>query len=402
MKTIHKILIVVLCLVISLGIFSGCEGGSFGGNVDFGGNSNQDGTNDDTNNGDNVDDDNVDDNTGNDNNDNTGTGDNVVEGSDTVIQGGVTYSLLEGGCYAVTEFDASVTEVVISEKINDAPVIEISSGVFRSKKKITKVTLPEGVVKIGDSAFKDCIKLNEINLEKVVNIGDSAFEGAFGDKRVVLNLSSIEHLGTKAFISCTKLGSIDFGNANLVEITRQCFASNGLLYTVNLSPKTTIIAERGFDSCNLLTNINLDKVEYIGLNGFLGCASLIQLQLDSIVEIGDYAFLNCTAISRVVIGENAARIYLGAFRTIHALTYFEIKSASTKDWRYYFVNAYEDRPDKLHADGWSGEETLADPTACASWITIRKNNYVFICTSEWSDMMGIVPGKLYPKGQLWS
>ena len=358
--------------------------------------------NDDNDNAGDSGDDNTGDNTGDSSDDNTGSGDDVVEGSDALIQGGVTYSLLEDGYYAVTEFDASVTEVTILGQVNGTPVCEIASGAFRAKKKITKVTLPESLVEIGDSAFKDCVKLSEINLENVEIIGANAFENAFADKRATINLSSLEEIGLKAFLNCPKLGVVDFGNAPVVEIPKQCFASCSLLYTVNLSQYTTYLEESCFDSCNLLTNINLDKVEYINLNAFRGCASITEIQLDSIIEIGDYAFLNCNMLARVVIGENAGRIYLGAFRTLYALTYFEIKTATTKDWRYYFVNAYEDRNDKLTADGWSGEDKLADPAACAEWITIRKNNYVFICTSEWSDAMGIVPGKMYPKGQTWS
>lgn len=88
--------------------------------------------------------------------------------------------------YRYTEYDDSVTitkyqgnseVVVIPPEINGKPVHIIDDAAFADCKKITSVSIPEGVWRIGDSAFSNCEKLtNTVIPESVSTIEAHAFE----------------------------------------------------------------------------------------------------------------------------------------------------------------------------------------------------------------------------------
>lgn len=56
-------------------------------------------------------------------------------------------------------------------------VTEIASSAFTGS-KITKVTIPASITKIGNAAFKNCKKLKTVTIGKnVTQIGNEAFRG---------------------------------------------------------------------------------------------------------------------------------------------------------------------------------------------------------------------------------
>ena len=72
--------------------------------------------------------------------------------------------------------------------------------------KLTKVCLPDTVVKIDDEAMLNC-KIREINIpEGVTSIGNSAFAGC---RLIGIDLpNSLTEIGEKAFVSCSCLKSV--------------------------------------------------------------------------------------------------------------------------------------------------------------------------------------------------
>ena len=75
------------------------------------------------------------------------------------------------GSYTITGLkDKTAFKYVVPDKVED-----IANGVFKGCKAIT-ITLPEGLIQIGDQAFKDCKNLTQINLPKSLKfIGNEAF-----------------------------------------------------------------------------------------------------------------------------------------------------------------------------------------------------------------------------------
>ena len=77
-----------------------------------------------------------------------------------VVADGITYRIDENGA-TITAADATLTEAnipsVVEFERNQYPVIKINDNVFADNTNLTAVTLPEGLVEIGENAFYGCI-----------------------------------------------------------------------------------------------------------------------------------------------------------------------------------------------------------------------------------------------------
>ena len=129
----------------------------------------------------------------------------------------------------------------------------LADGAF-SGKKMQTVTLPAGLVAIGDSCFLNCSRLTEISLPE-----------------------NIEYIGDKTFSGCTALKSI------------------------TLSEKLTSIGRFAFENCTSLTCVTIpDSVTMLDGCAFTGCLALEMMVLGSGVKtISEEAFGGCAALSSV-------------------------------------------------------------------------------------------------------
>ena len=70
---------------------------------------------------------------------------------------------------------------------------------------LISITIPEGVTKIGDRAFRGCAGLSSITIPAgVTAIGRQAFSGCAGLERIIFP-SSVEEIADDAFENCPKL-----------------------------------------------------------------------------------------------------------------------------------------------------------------------------------------------------
>ena len=73
---------------------------------------------------------------------------------------GLTYQLINNSTeVAITGCDDDVTIATIPSEIEGKPVTKISSYAFSSKSKLVKVTIPDSVISIENSAFNGCSHL---------------------------------------------------------------------------------------------------------------------------------------------------------------------------------------------------------------------------------------------------
>lgn len=80
-----------------------------------------------------------------------------------------------------------------------------SNHTFSGCSKLTKVTIPDTVTKIGKSAFKDCVSLKRIFIpENVVTIGAKAFYNCKKLSRIIFAGTKIKKIGKKAFAGIAK------------------------------------------------------------------------------------------------------------------------------------------------------------------------------------------------------
>ena len=207
------------------------------------------------------------------------------------------------------------TDVTIPETIDGYTVTEICDDAFRDLENLKKVTLPDTVTKIGntafnstpleeiklsanleyigDSAFGHCTMLSSIDFpETLTHIGNYAFTDCcnYAFKEVTIP-DSVTYIGYNAFFNCTRLEKFNMSGENLTHLDRNVlygtpyhknwdnWENNGLycgvaLLDTRLDNKasykvkdgTKIIAGSAFnDYYHLLKTITLpDSVEYIG------------------------------------------------------------------------------------------------------------------------------------------
>lgn len=150
------------------------------------------------------------------------------------------------------------------------------------KLNLVAVFLPTTITKIGDSAFRNQLKLKKVNLENLINlttIGDHAFR--------MQNMSSD---------MCIEINELP---PNLITIGHSAFYHGGQNIQITSLPDTlTKVSDWAFSSCENVNitkfGIDQDRNDTIGQNAFYGAGKLVANNIyigKSIRNIGSNAFL---------------------------------------------------------------------------------------------------------------
>ena len=244
--------------------------------------------------------------------------------SGEVVNNGITYRIDENGAM-VAVAEATLTEANIPSFVefegNQYPVIKINDRVFSGNTNLTAVTLPDGLVEIGASAFLECQNLESVVLpESLTTLGDYAFSSC-KSLRAVKIPSGVTTIPDHCFYGCSSLESVTipegvtaigdyaFGYCNLNALTLPeslekiggyAFTGNKSLKSVNIPAKVKTIETQAFNSCGLTNLVIPEGVQTIGYNTF-GRNSLQNLTLPSTVtSIGGSAFGNNNNLQSII------------------------------------------------------------------------------------------------------
>lgn len=213
------------------------------------------------------------------------------------------------------------------------------------------VVIPEGVKKIGDSAFYSCKSLTSVTIpDSVTEIGEHAFYNCDSLTSVTIP-SSVTSIGVGSFSDCDLLEAINVsdGNPNFTSI-------NGILYTrdvktllqcpgakisVTIPDSVTEIAEDAFCYCTSLTSVTIpDNVTSIKVHAFSHCFSLTSIIIpDSVTSIEENAFMFCEDLTSVIILAKTIYIDEDAFFGTKFSTFYIISGSDAVEWveegKYY-------------------------------------------------------------------
>ena len=251
----------------------------------------------------------------------------------------------DGKTAYVEAYRGTAKEVTIPEKIQGAVITGIGNDAFNTEHHtdyntaITKVTIPNTVTSIGDSAFINCTKLESISFPTALKtIGAYAFYNCDSLTNVVVP-EGVTSIGEYAFADCDKLASITLPkslktlgtNALTADpALKDIFYQSGqqdwreLEYYGYNSEKTTVhfaedasplrwVVEDGkaiVIDCletaagDLVIPDTLDgaPVTEIRYNAFYGCNKLTSVTIpEGVTTIGSYAFNNCTSLTSVTL-----------------------------------------------------------------------------------------------------
>jgi len=114
-------------------------------------------------------------------------------------------------------------------------VTKIGFSAFKRNKNVTNITIPSSVTSIGESAFAFCTSLTGVILhEGIRSIGNDAFEGCASLTSIIIP-ASVTSIGKYAFKDCAIFETVSFAEGS----------------------QLTSIGEEAFESCISLTSINI-------------------------------------------------------------------------------------------------------------------------------------------------
>ena len=188
------------------------------------------------------------------------------------------------------------------------------------------VTIPNGITKIKDSAFK-----NEENSHNSYNL-----------KNVTLP-DGITNIGKQAFYYCSNLENINIPEG-VITIGEQAFYECYELENITLPNTLTTIGKEAFSNCSSLTEITIpDSVTSIAYKTFYYCYDLQNVTIgNSVKSIGDYAFYNCSLSDNITIGSGVKSIGEYAFSE-SSLQSISIPDNVTKlgDCAFYYCSSLQ-------------------------------------------------------------
>lgn len=199
----------------------------------------------------------------------------------------------------------------------------IRSNAFIYNKNLVNVTLPDGLLYIGDGAFSGCDSLSSITLPTcLAYIGDGAFCGCkLSEITLPLGLT---HIGYGAFKSMqiknviSKSPYFNYNNGCLIDLhARSVIAFLSDKESVEVPTGITHIGDEAFYDCKNLINLILpDEIKSIGKGSFCCCVNLNTIKLPAnLTHIGNDAFSSCDSLSDISLPDSLSFIGDNAFHS---------------------------------------------------------------------------------------
>ena len=191
---------------------------------------------------------------------------------------------------------------------------------FSFCRSLPMVTIPAGVTKIDDWAFEFCYGLAIVSLPAgLQEIGAGAFSWCEKLSAVTIP-AGVKSIGFGAFSACDNLPAITLatGNTNYVVV-------DGVLFN---KEKTTLVQ---YPAGRVATSYVIPKeVTSIGGSAFNGAKNLTAVTIPAgVTEIGNGAFANCVKLTSITIPAAGKTIGTDAFISCQALTEIKVEAANT-------------------------------------------------------------------------
>lgn len=259
--------------------------------------------------------------------------------------------------YELEDFDGS-------EFVEEGKAIE-----FYFPSKVNKVVnIPDDVTAINDYAFYYCDNLEQVNAPVVDSVGAKAFSGTdirvfkadecvyFGESSFrncknleEINLEDAYYIATAAFENCTSLKNVKL-SSDIGVIDGAAFANTGI-EEIEIYGYDLWLGEAVLKNCKNLRKVTLgDGIYWVSMDTFLGCEKLETVYLSKTIKvIEENAFNECEKVKFEVIKNTKAHRELKKlgynFEVVGSLTFMEEVTnffEMMSDWFYELLFGWID------------------------------------------------------------
>lgn len=230
----------------------------------------------------------------------------------------------------LTKFKGIEEKITIPEGIK-----RIGKYVFSGMDDLKEVVLPKSLEFIGECAFESCINLDKLVIsENVLRIDNDAFDNCSNLAKVSFAKNcKLESIGESAFVRCNKIVDFEIPKS-VVSIESNAFSQCKKLWNLTFEKGSNLknLAENAFSKCENIMKVVLPaSLEVIGKNGFFGCKMLkyISFEENSILKkIESLAFNNLPELESIIIPESIKEIGDAAFKECPKLSHIEFLEPS--------------------------------------------------------------------------
>jgi hypothetical protein len=203
---------------------------------------------------------------------------------------GLQYQMSNDGNITITGYSGTNAKVEIPSEIDGHAVTAIGNGAFSNNKTIIDITIPEGVISIGNGACSECHLLENVALPSTIKIiGEGAFKNSYMLKSIEIpeGVTSIEDY---TFYNCMELQEA-------------------------ILPKSLKSIGYGSFCGNSLKSIDLPQgLESIGVEAFVGSQKLENLTIpNSVKDMKYWVFYGCPLLKSVVLPAGLSKLSYGLF-----------------------------------------------------------------------------------------
>ncbi len=193
-------------------------------------------------------------------------------------------------------------------------VKKIGAYTFAKYRYLYNLTLPEGLVEIGDSAFWRC-SVKDLTIPKsVTSIGENAFVGASGTLTInskIVEADCADDTAPKSrWLADTKFKKIILGDG-ITKIGARTFQDYTSVTAITIPNGVTTIGERAFASANLVDLTLPSSVTSIGDCAFLHNVNLSSVTIEATTppQLGADVFSECYSKCFVYVPDSSIKAY---------------------------------------------------------------------------------------------
>lgn len=257
-------------------------------------------------------------------------------------------------------------EEIVGDLLISGSIEEIKPYALYKYSAITSLTLSEGIKSVGDYSFANSTKLESLNLPSTLEaIGKRAFGGS---SITALRLpDSLKSIDAQAFDSCQALETVEFGS-NLNSIGQSAFAFCRKLQSFTLPQSLMEIKTGAFSECSSITSFSLPEgVTRVSVSLLSGCKSLTEITLhDGVSELGERAFISCSSLEEISIPSGISVIPDSAFQYCISLKTINLHENIKEIGNFAFYNCaitelnLSDSTTKIGKRAFAGCNSLTD------------------------------------------